>query len=484
MLPPEFDSIVASAKTRYLSFLLEDIEGGAVPELLAAEEQVSEFVRALGLGLLQVFVDVRYAQAKESRGPCSCGGPATIHRTTKWRRETPFGPVVVRDPYVYCRDCGDAERPLHGFLGTDRETWSLLVQEAAVDFVADESAGAAVAKLARHHPGVEMDRTAALRMLHAHGKQARDFIDHKLGAARELAALPAQQHDEVAAEELEVEWDGGMIPVATLEPIDVAEGEEPELTPVRGLPKRRRACRWEESKVGLAQKPGEADRLYTVRPTGELDESFDDLFALACLKGCTEQTLVRGIADGAPHIRPRMEEAFNAGPFRFILDRPHCKEHLSDAGEQLQAEGVLGTDVTVQQWASDALDRLETGDVANVVAELTQAWEASGPDPEARNDALRLEAAYFKRNGDAVQYAQYRALGWSTASSEVESAHRHVVQARVKIAGAWWHPDRVGNILALRMLRANGWWHEYWAEQRRAWRTRAQTYAKRRRDAA
>jgi hypothetical protein len=41
---------------------------------------------------------------------------------------------------------------------------------------------------------------------------------------------------------------------------------------------------------------------------------------LACLKGWTEQTKVRGIADGARHIRPRMEEAFHACDFVFILD--------------------------------------------------------------------------------------------------------------------------------------------------------------------
>lgn len=476
MLPPEFDSIAACLETRYRNLLNEDVEASAVPDLLAAEEQVSKFVRALGLGLLEVFAEVRLAQAKAERGRCSCGEPATIHRTTKWKRETPFGPVVVEDPYVYCRACRGTARPLHALLGTDRETWSLVVQEAAVDLVADEAAGKAVAKLARHHPGVEMDRTAALRMLHEHGKHAREFIDRKLDASRDLAELPAQRRGDGAAE-LEVEWDGGMIPVATLEQIEPAEGEVQELTPVRGLPKRRRDCRWEEAKVGLVQTPGEVDRLYSVRPTGELDESFDDLFALGCLKGWTEETQVRGLADGARHIRPRMEEAFNAGCFKFILDRPHCKEHLSEAGEQLESEGALGDGVAVQQWARDALAKLEAGNVADVVAELTRAWEASGPDDESRNDTLRREAAYFERNGDAVHYAEYRESGWATASSEVESAHRHVVQARVKISGAWWHPDNVGDILALRMLKANGWWQEYWAERRNLWRNRAQTFA-------
>src|SRR5690606_5319361 len=48
----------------------------------------------------------------------------------------------------------------------------------------------------------------------------------------------------------------------------------------------------------------------------------------------------------------------------------------------------------------------------------------------------RREANYFERNADAVAYAAYREQGWSTASSEVESAHRHVVQRRLKVPGA------------------------------------------------
>ena len=94
----------------------------------------------------------------------------------------------------------------------------------------------------------------------------------------------------------------------------------------------------------------------------------------------------------------------------------------------------------------------------------------------SRATTPRLEAGYFERNSDAVAYAEYRAQGWSTASSEVESAQGHVVQARLKISGAWWHPARVDDILALRVLKANGWWHEYWDDRRRAWRRRAATF--------
>jgi hypothetical protein len=476
MVPPELESIADELVKRYESTVQEDGQGGEeleIPDLLTAEELVKDFVFALGQGMLQRFVDVRVNQAKARRQPCTCGRVPTVHRTTRWTRQTPFGPITVTDPYVYCPICHESDRPLHALLGTDRETWSLMLEEAAVDLASDESCGKAVAKLERHHPGVEMDRTTALRMLHEHGQRARAFINDKLAEARQVAEQPPALRPH-GTEELEVQFDGGMIPVATLEPIEVADGEEPELTPVRGLPKRRRACRWEEAKVGLVQKPSEVDRLYSVQPTTGLDKSFDDLFALACIKGWDEHTQVRGLSDGARHIRPRMEEAFDIGNFRFILDRPHCKEHLSSAGEAL--ETVTG--VPAQQWAEAALIKLEAGKSAAVTAELKRAWEASSPDEESRNDTLRLEAGYFERNNDAVAYSYYRSQGWSTASSEVESGHRHVVQVRVKISGAWWHPEHVDDILALRMLKANGWWDEYWVAQRTAWRTRAAQFDK------
>ena len=469
MIPAEIQTLVEDARAKVRAWLSDDENRSGVGDLLAAEELAAEVGMSLSLGMVKDFVEVRAEQALAGRERCGCGRLKAVLRYTTWPRKTPFGVVAVRDVYTYCRECKEAERPLCAWLGTASETWSLLVQEAAVDLASDESCAKAVAKLARHHPGVEMGRTTALRFLHTHGRRARAFIDTKLAAARALIAQPDCQQAS-HSDELEVEYDGGMIPVATLEPIEVPPGEEPELTPVRGLPKRRKVCRFEEVKAGLVQKPGEVDRLYSLRPTGGLEPAFDDLLGLAVLKGWTEDTQVRGIADGARYIRTRMGEAFHASAFQFILDRPHCKEHLSNAGAALERQGGGAA----QEWAQQAITRLENGQVHEVVAELRAAWEASGEDEESRDDDLRVEANYFEHNADSVAYADYREQGWSTASSEVESCHNSIVQPRMKIGGAWWHPDGVDDVLALRMLRANGWWDTYWAEQRQEWRRRAE----------
>ncbi len=54
---------------------------------------------------------------------------------------------------------------------------------------------------------------------------------------------------------------------------------------MRGLPKRRKVCRWEEVKAGLVQAPGKVERIYCLRPTAGLDAAFSDLFTLACMGG-------------------------------------------------------------------------------------------------------------------------------------------------------------------------------------------------------
>ena len=461
--------LTAAALAGLTQRISNDCVGDEFPDILSFEEWTQAVTRGLAQSMVERFIAVRTQQAREMNMKChGCGKPMEKHKQSSWSRQTPWGEVrIAEDRYSYCRDCRTSARPLHGYLGTGRETWSLIMQEAAVDLATDESCQKAVEKLARHHPGVHMNRSTALRLLHQHGELAREFVAGKLKDALALGRQEAIRHDSAVA--LEVEYDGGMIPVATLEPLPVETGQIPESTPVHGRPKRRKNCRWEEVKVGLAQVPGQISRLYSVRPTHQLDEAFDDLLALACLKGWTQQTNVRGIADGAHYIRTRMEQVFSDCPFRFILDRPHAKQHLADASKLLAEAAVIKGDA--DEWYTTALRRLESGRVMHVVNELRRAAHTTN------NDGIRRAADYFERNKDAVDYADYRQNGWSSASSEVESAHRHVVQVRMKIPGAWWHPDNVPNILALRMLKANDWWDQYWSQQRQSWKEHARKLA-------
>jgi hypothetical protein len=69
---------------------------------------------------------------------------------------------------------------------------------------------------------------------------------------------------------------------------------------------------------------------------------------------------------------------------------------------------------------------------------------------------------YLRARREQLDYAGALAAGLPIGSGLIESGHRHVVQARLKKAGAWWHQEHAQSMLALRVLRANGDWKHYW----------------------
>jgi len=46
---------------------------------------------------------------------------------------------------------------------------------------------------------------------------------------------------------------------------------------------------------------------------------------------------------------------------------------------------------------------------------------------------------------------------------------RYIIQERLKITGACWKNENALNMLALRTVRANGDWDQYWQAQKKHW---------------
>jgi hypothetical protein len=42
---------------------------------------------------------------------------------------------------------------------------------------------------------------------------------------------------------------------------------------------------------------------------------------------------------------------------------------------------------------------------------------------------------------------------------------KSIPQKRLKIQGASWHPDSIDPMLALRILRADDWWDDFWNQR-------------------
>jgi len=366
------------------------------------------------------------------------------------RSEVPFtgvfGKFTVVSPYLLGKgvDGRRSARPAErvGIRGRGRTQG---VDRALADFGVEESFGAAAKRFVEHY-GFEVERTTILRVVESLGEDAECFVQQRLDEGAACFEQPLAQRPGV--DEVLVEMDGCEIRTGRLEPVD---GDE--RTPVRNLPKRRRVTEWRDVRMGLVRPLNEVEPTYVGR-LDSLDQVAQDLFGAACRRGLSFRTQVVACADGGNGVHPAIDAHFTN--VQHILDRPHLVSHLY---ESAAAMGL--TDAAKQQWVDDFAARLDTGDAEQALADLG-AYRGPG------SDRIKRLYKYIDRFHDAVHYHTYQARGWPTGSGEVESSHRTVPQRRLKLPGAWWTTRNVQRMLALRVLRANGWWDEFWQQRAKA----------------
>ena len=68
--------------------------------------------------------------------------------------------------------------------------------------------------------------------------------------------------------------------------------------------------------------------------------------------------------------------------------------------------------------------------------------------------AFVAAAKYFENNATRMKYDEYLAAGLPIGSGMIESAHRHVLQSRMKLAGQHWAPIRADRLAQLRAALA------------------------------
>src|SRR3989338_6753122 len=79
-------------------------------------------------------------------------------------------------------------------------------------------------------------------------------------------------------------------------------------------------------------------------------------------------------------------------------------------------------------------------------------------DSSAIKDCYR----YMVNRPDQFAYKEALENDLPIGFGKVEGGHRHVIQSRLKISGAWWLHENADSMLALRTTRANNAWDNYW----------------------
>ena len=67
---------------------------------------------------------------------------------------------------------------------------------------------------------------------------------------------------------------------------------------------------------------------------------------------------------------------------------------------------------------------------------------------------------YLTNNKDKMLYGTYKANGWLVGSGPIESAHRTVIQKRLKLSGQRWTLRGAQQVLNLRVAHKNDNWNK------------------------
>jgi hypothetical protein len=426
------------------------------PEDILPVDQMDEMIHKARGELGQFTLGSTIAEAVrvglEHDRNCSCGGKLVPHHRPALKVDSMQGKHEARGISYRCERCGETLRPVHDQLGIESYSRTTqLFDELSSDFFLDKGATTAVQRLLRHH-GIEPGRTTVLTRAERRGKQARAFLDQKLGQATAQAEQKRGQDPKVDTVFVQMDSSSGK----TVQPLcrpDVDDDEPVERTPMRGLPKVQRPIEGRQVKLLCTQAKGESTWSYDAY-IGEYDEAPDKLVGLAATRGWQDGVEVVMTADGDDKIREAGKGAFDPD-FHFVLDREHAIKHLRD----VPTYGKDAVPTTTEAWVMEAKNLLHEGKVRDVIQDVRSIAELVEDD----KDRTKVEnvATYFEQRASAVHYNFFHEKGWPLGSGAVEGGHIHFIHPISK-RGAGWHVGHLNDILALACVRKSGWWEEFW----------------------
>lgn len=297
-----------------------------------------------------------------------------------------------------------------------------------VDFGADTSFAKAVEKV-REHYRVEVNESAVRQATLFHGEAMQMGIEVEVrmpvGGVKQMLS----------------EMDGMFVPIVRVE----GNGDH----------RKHRVCEYAEAKLCLAGQVGAIERRY--RGTmGKAEEAGRMWKACVVESGGGGETKLHCVGDGAKWIEAQMKKRFGEKA-KYLVDFYHLSDYLATAGEAIKGkQGV--------RWLREQQARLKRNEAKQVLEELRGKQE--GAEVEEINAPIRRCYRYLQERLGQVDYQGAIEKGFPIGSGEIESGNKSVLQARLKIAGAWWKVENAEKMIGVRTNRANQEWESYWKQQR------------------
>ena len=311
-------------------------------------------------------------------------------------------------------------------IGVSPRGRSRRLERVLTDFGCEHSFQHAAARVQEHY-GFEINVSAVRNATLAHASRAQEILEKEY--QEPFRVLPA-----IGAQHVVAEADGSMI-----------------CTVAAGTRKGKRPREWKEIRLAAAQALGKAETFYAAT-FGAVDEVGRRWGHCARRAGWGLNSEIHALGDGAEWIRLQTREIFGSQG-TFLCDYFHVSEYLAEAAPSCRAPAP-------DRWRRTQQDRLKRGAAEKVLHALAEHLEPVDTPEELA--PVTNAHRYLNNRTDCLDYPRALRLGLPIGSGMIESGHRHVLQARLKKAGAAWLIGNADRIANLRAFRANGQWLTLW----------------------
>ena len=322
-------------------------------------------------------------------------------------------------------------RPIKDQLNLRHKHCSTRLERKICDFGIDHSFKKTCDKLKEHY-NLDLPKEKVRIITERHAQSAQAYLEahpHK-GTAKETTII--------------AEMDGSMVPI--VQPLD--EAKETEKQDRR---KKKTVC-YREYRLALAHQQGSISTQMS-GTFGDVDQSGTCLRNSVESIGESHDNSIHVVGDGATWIANQVEKQFGNNA-NFLVDLYHVCEYLADASKTCS-----GSDSPCA-WKNQQKSLLKEGKLTQVLQNLLPHIEP----PESPEDESPVRACYryLTNREDQLDYKTALESGLPIGSGEIESAHKYIIQKRLKVPGAWWLEENASAIIAMRICRHNELWEDYW----------------------
>lgn len=304
--------------------------------------------------------------------------------------------------------------------------YSIPLQRRVSDFGADNAFAQVQIKLKEHY-GIQLPNAAPRSIT----------LKHASKIALQQSKNRGQQSGPAKSCVIS-ETDGSMVPIVS---IDVKQSDR----------RKKKMLHYREARLTLAHEKGSTTPIFsgTFKDTKIAGKHLAD-----CVNrvGKNKKTHIHCVGDGAPWISNQVEEHFG-DQATYLIDFYHVCEYLSAAASTCDEKNK-------KSWMDTQKELLKNSKAEEVIKNLQPFIEPH--DVEDDEAPVRACYRYLRNRLQQLDYKTAIENDLPIGSGEIESAHRYIIQKRLKIQGAWWLEESAENMIALRTHRANNDWDTYW----------------------